>query len=945
MSIHSDTPTRSRRASRRALGLAAVMALGMNGAQTAPPGEWSPADAPVAPQHKLASNSPAVLRAAHWNVWMYPDIAHTNDAGLDNNLRVGPITRILKRQQYDIVSINELFAGSPDQKGQYDEFIYGMTGLTDGYGYNVSAQDVSAFVRRANQTMGPFGSSQPYPFFIWSPGFEFTTKGDAGLAFFSRFPALPRTDLPPVAVDGSATPRPPGIFADYVCLTQIGEGVYENIYVAPTPSNPGPFVHGGSDFWFKSNMDPTSAGCPAAYTWYRASGGADSNAVKGALWVRVSNPKTGRPLNVFVTHLQADYPEEHPPQDWSPVRELQHRHLLDFVKSMALPNEDVMLLGDLNVLGDGGRFVSNALTNTSEYSTIIGQRYETLHGLEDSYRRQMRPSDDDPGFTRDESNVHNAIDPHPQRLDYMLTRFPGYWNNNGWESRYCNQHVRVRRDFLVESGVGAGTPPSDHYPVELTVAVDEGYCSPAKAADGDLPAGTSARTFTLKFSQPGAVQWISVPANRDFALMSGPLLAQDGNAYKLDVTAFSTKDLSMPVTIYNEKYSIGDGAEDLREGVKMTFPFDAYIRVTPQKYGALGTVDVTLQEMDGLTPDTALILRPGGFDTSAPKGNNADYNTLWSDRWTRHTLMPGSQLNGTPGQKVKWFEYKAPSDAPEALCFDLRVLKGRNSPVLAGAPTASRYRIRVQTEDERVLLDWTPYSRTQSESGSHPGMVHYSCAKGTGLPFKGLELKIGLEREFSADDEDIRVAMTPNLVLARFAKLMIRKQADWGATSGADEPVARLLRTSVSPELGGEIRLKSVDRYSGVDEWAYFWEKGIQIQQVYDGLYVDAGGIFWMVGEESCTFCATNEWHDRSIKWLLPDWANTYGVTWRTAPWGISRHSHQLDGSVTMTGQRKLDLNTQQVDVHEEYAESDGPSWGHYTLMLNFQFPGAVTTQ
>lgn len=884
------------------------------------PNKPSPVDQPPAIKLPAVADHPEVIRALHWNVWMYPDIVHPDAAGLDNDHRVPHIVGRLNKQKYDIVSINELFSGSPDQKGQYDEFIYLMTGIDTGVS-DIGNTNIS-------YSYLPHGAPPAqYPYYVWSPGFHMTTVGDAGLGLFTQFPPAPRNDLEPAFMALPGQPYPQGISVDYYCLNSEGaEKLASFQFLAGGPASPFPWVK--SKPWYKTNMNQ-APGCAAAYTWYTEAEGADAGAVKGILWTRVENAKTGRPLNIFVTHTQADYPEANPPEEYSAVRATQLQHLRNFIDSMASADEDVMVMGDLNVLGDGKKFIGvNPSQNQYEYKDWISDIFVALDGFEDVYRAQMKTTDNDGGFTRHPiRNSHDAADPYPQRLDYILSRWKSDWDRNG----YCMQHARARRDFnLYLGGPNPATDASDHFPVEMAVSFDSGYCAPRKALD----AGNSANlntTRVLTFDNPGAVQWIRVPADTDLAITAEKLTHVDGSKYELDVTAFLSTDLSMPVETFNKRYRLGFGKRDLKKSVKVSFPVPAYLRITPASYGAIGTAEIMITKLDGLTPDTALLIGAGGF-LDVDK-SHARYGENWSKSWSEPTDMPGTSLNGTPGQKVKWFEFNnQPGEDGKGSCFTLRILQGGVQPPAASGN--SSFRIRVQ-QGNTVYQNWGNYVPTNAGSSSKPFQAVFDCSNNPGLAVPtGAEIKLGIERSDNANNETLRLALTPDVRSYRFIKVGIAQQGDWGATSGGDEVVGRFYLDDIVAW-----NVKTTDRHTDVSRWNLhfpIWGQGSTglVDKAYFRTHIG-----WELGEESCD-CDADTWNPNEIEWFrVYQNGNHFGrsLDFHSVPWGVQVKS----------GNTKVEtLEFKRLSASKAYRtgfwDPDGPDEGEYYLNVELGMPNGL---
>ncbi|MEM6788102.1 MAG: endonuclease/exonuclease/phosphatase family protein [Myxococcota bacterium] len=268
-----------------------------------------------------------------------------------------------------------------------------------------------------------------------------------------------------------------------------------------------------------------------AFVEYDAQTGGDSWAAKGVGHVRVQNPDTERRHNVFFSHMQATYSDQHKPGEggWHgySTRTKQFEYIRNFVLSGTVGDkpivaEDVFLVGDLNVDGDlsnphnvnsspyddnlwewTSRFDRDVATDHDEF--FAGGNGNTNHWVHDTWRYEHPIAslltygqlELDYGRTGSFGNI-------PKRLDYIMSN-TGAWSND--LPPLCNQHPQLARNLLSgtplvpggganppggrgqwsdgQSGVGAPTFQSDHLGVNAHYNRLAPHCSPLLPAEAD----------------------------------------------------------------------------------------------------------------------------------------------------------------------------------------------------------------------------------------------------------------------------------------------------------------------------------------------------------------------------------------------------------------------------------------------------------------------------
>ncbi|HVE68222.1 MAG TPA: endonuclease/exonuclease/phosphatase family protein [Solirubrobacteraceae bacterium] len=232
-----------------------------------------------------------------------------------------------------------------------------------------------------------------------------TTLGNSGLAIVSKWPFLP---LP------SSPPPPWSATLPQVCLKRSG----------------------GS--------------CVAAFHVYVNCAGADCLSSKGLAYVRLANPHTGRPLNVFFTHMQA-----HNGTRDKRARRKQIVTAQAMIASYTRPDadEDTVLMGDLN-----------PQLGSPDYEAMA--RELRAMGFVDV--RETFGLPDDPGWTGAPPwNSRYSRLSDAEHLDYMFLRSGG--------DHACAQEFSIER-YRVDK-----TSLSDHEPLRAVLAPRRPRCSAADA--------------------------------------------------------------------------------------------------------------------------------------------------------------------------------------------------------------------------------------------------------------------------------------------------------------------------------------------------------------------------------------------------------------------------------------------------------------------------------
>lgn len=294
----------------------------------------------------------------------------------------------------------------------------------------------------------------------------------------------------------------------------------------------------------------------------------------GAAYARIANPRTGRTLHLFATHLH--YGSEPEDEDF---RAKQLEVLGDFMAEKVDPTDlgaDVLVMGDLNIRG--GPSDEDAEWLEKMFSGPI-----LAHGLIDT---RLRQSPEDPQPTTD--GPENTADPisSPHRIDYVL--FRSAVDKDG--PLTCPMHATVPRHFEGESDDGQLRDLSDHFPLMLDLGLEAPRCSPdvADPIDGSAVGEIAA---------PGSYDWFRVEGGTWTFEVPEPLRA----------TVYAVDRISEPLVAVSSQTSAVNG----RFSVPL---FDStgpmYVRVDDPS-GGTGEYALVAHRNTGATFDDPLFLQAG----------------------------------------------------------------------------------------------------------------------------------------------------------------------------------------------------------------------------------------------------------------------------------------------------------------------------------------------
>jgi endonuclease/exonuclease/phosphatase family metal-dependent hydrolase len=318
--------------------------------------------------------------------------------------------------------------------------------------------------------------------------------------------------------------------------------------------------------------------------------------------VRLQNPATGRPLNVFFTHLQANETGV-PFAETSAARAAQIGEAKLFINQWAPPvsDQDTIVAGDLNVHGAPDGEDDNP--DFAEYrDLIVGNGGFGGLGLVDTHRLAASPADTMFSFDGDLDSAQRSAS--RSRLDYVLFR-PA---TSGIVP--CVQQTSLRRGYHVETAPGddyVGTDLSDHFGLDVTVGRTGPNCSPRTALE--VAAGDA--QLSRSFGGDGdAVQWFhaATPGTYSFSLggLTNPIVDNT-----VDIQVFRDSDLSEPLAA-----DLGSTHLVTQHGVvapnRVVFALDApfFVRVRAHDPAFAGGYTLIWHRHQGTSFDDAIALDP-----------------------------------------------------------------------------------------------------------------------------------------------------------------------------------------------------------------------------------------------------------------------------------------------------------------------------------------------
>lgn len=302
--------------------------------------------------------------------------------------------------------------------------------------------------------------------------------------------------------------------------------------------------------------------------------GSDGLATKGAAYVRVT--LDGRPLHVFLTHVQASY-LNHSVKRYLrtvSVRESQIRQMAGFMHDVLGTRagcENVAILGDFNV-----HFSATGAGYPHRGATLHGDEWEMMFGafdqvfggnLVDVWRRYAPPQDQGLTFPSDKPRT---------RPDYILLSVADPIQP------LCVQQVSLAQSLTVSGGRNP-RELSDHMGVSVDLNLPMPRCNVAQAqrvcVDG--------RQVLLdgRIEHSGGLQWYGLDGSGVYRIG----FSSDSGARNLRIEVYADSDISRPLEPKAAAAAYGDGVVEYELGAM------SYLRVGDPRRSASGnyTLQVT----------------------------------------------------------------------------------------------------------------------------------------------------------------------------------------------------------------------------------------------------------------------------------------------------------------------------------------------------------------
>lgn len=416
---------------------------------------------------------------------------------------------------------------------------------------------------------------------------------------------------------------------------------------------------------FEHPEDAVSFTCSAGFQEFGDLTGDDALAQKGFLWAFVQNPKNGKVTTILASHAQANYPGNS-----ARAERMSNMHeIATMADLIAKPTDEVLVLGDLNVIGDMACVNDPQCSGTTEYEEAIegpGSIFGKV-GLRDAFRTSTSP--EDTGFTWDGAPGPNgnsvAKDSVSQeRLDYMLTNVPV------GDYAPCFQHMTIQRHVDTIYG-----DASDHYGVAAVIGPTIPHCDPLRATQDliDVPIAGA-------LTHLNAYQWHRFE-NPDDDTWSVSLYSPDADVH-LDV--YAAADLSTELTLLEGEETF---VQDSRDEVAVIAPVGAfYVRVRAADPGQTAGYILRLKPHKGLGWDDYIWLHSGNpKDATMPAMLAADPVTRLHFRFQQESLWTTAQ-----GNQEHRFEAQLSCDAQSCMEAGFQVWDDQHLVPLFATPLAQK---------------------------------------------------------------------------------------------------------------------------------------------------------------------------------------------------------------------------------------------------------------
>ncbi|MFF8513314.1 endonuclease/exonuclease/phosphatase family protein [Streptomyces sp. NPDC015492] len=381
----------------------------------------------------------------------------------------------------------------------------------------------------------------------------------------------------------------------------------------------------GEDYYKDECIGEIGNDCQAYFHQFPFTEGDDGMSDKGVAYVKIQNPVTGRPIDLYFSHTQA-----YNTAKAIEARQKQIAEIYRFTARTSDPqNRDSIIMGDLNVSAD----LAVGYDDPSPEYVHMSSWFATAGGYTDT---RDYTSHDDRQYSFSDSNTQNAggdaqDGADDERLDYIWFRQA----EDAQDAPSCVQHSWLQKQMYFRGTVDdeyVATDLSDHYGLAAVIGRDGQLCAPYRAkvnpANGDHN-GTIAHGGSYQWYrfEPGAYRFRTLAEHND----------------PMRLSAFYADDLATKLTPW-------EGTESLPSNdYSVTFapnkPF--YIRVSAlDDPWWTGDYRLTVEKLEGRTKSDAIPIDPYQkiHANQMSGGTTNPMSKVWYT-YKQHALHSGAKQN------------------------------------------------------------------------------------------------------------------------------------------------------------------------------------------------------------------------------------------------------------------------------------------------------------
>lgn len=366
-----------------------------------------------------------------------------------------------------------------------------------------------------------------------------------------------------------------GVYPNYIsyfkegsALEDSGLMIFSKFPFAPLPNTT-----------WQTEVDGTTK--EVAFHLFLQCSGNDCHADKGVALVRVQVDPSGNPdsfYTIMFTHFQSD--EGH-----ADDRTVQFLDSAVLVKdTLGDPNEEnVLLIGDLNIIGDGGLWDLNA----TQPLAGEGEWLDFAQLINDPIKNSLQAKMVDGWATfvpAEDKGISYPSSEH--RYDYIIA------NEELAKEVGCIQHMTVH-----------SMGPSDHLAVSADINALNKFCNPNIAwhnppLDTHLNVLPGTIDDVTRIANPGAMQWFFLDLSKTstVSIAVDPLF-DPTTGQGVDFEVYSPNDFSTPIPWYLEETSMFPDL-DMPGAKKYQTPNQFYIRVFSPNRSWTGNYTIGIHEHD-----------------------------------------------------------------------------------------------------------------------------------------------------------------------------------------------------------------------------------------------------------------------------------------------------------------------------------------------------------